>query len=120
MKKLFAFVVTLLALGGILAQAADDAAYANALSIKDVETAPVPLVQEPPVISADIKGIEAMVHIAFVIDENGSVVNPTVLKSSDDRMNAVALDTVAKWSFKAAINQGKTVAVRAVVPIRFK
>ncbi len=120
MKKFIALLITTLTLGGFQTFVTAADADANVLSIKEVETAPVPVKQEAPVLSAELQGITAMVHVAFVIDVNGNVQSATVLKSTNDVLNAAAVTTVQKWVFKPAVNQGSSVPVRAVVPIRFK
>ncbi len=121
MKKFISLLVATLTLIGFQMIATADAdVTSGVLSIKDVDTAPVPVKQEGPIVGDDIKGIAAMVHISFVIDENGNVQNPSVMKSTDERLNVAALETVQKWHFKPAENGGNKVPVRAVVPIRFK
>ncbi|MEQ9823773.1 MAG: energy transducer TonB [Puniceicoccaceae bacterium] len=118
MKTIFTLLIATLTLGALHLNASD--AHDSALSIKDVDTAPVPVQQAAPTLTDDIKGISGMVHVSFVIGADGSVVEPNVLKTTDERLNASALQTVSKWAFKAAENNGTQVAVRAVVPIRFK
>ena len=119
MKKFIALLITTLTLGGFQTFVTAADADANVLSIKEVETAPVPVKQEAPILTADLQGIAAIVYVAFVIDEKGNVQNANVLKSTNDVLNAAAIDTVQKWVFKPAVNQGTSVPVRAVVPIRF-
>lgn len=122
MKKVISLLIATITMSGfqMLATASDESAHQDVLSIKQVESAPVPVKQSAPDITNDIKGIAAVVHIAFIIDENGAVQHANILKSSDERVNVAAIETVQKWTFKPAENNGSKVSVRAVVPIRFK
>lgn len=68
------------------------------------------------------KGIQGRVLVRFVIDEEGNVTNPLVLKSVDPLLDAEALRVVKlmqqKWT--PGQNEGKAVAVNYVVPFTFK
>ena len=64
MKKFISLLVATLTLIGFQMIATADAdVTSGVLSIKDVDTAPVPVKQEGPIVGDDIKGIAAMVHI---------------------------------------------------------
>jgi len=65
--------------------------------------------------------IQGRVEIQFVVDENGKVVDTKVLKGIGYGCDEEALRVVnamPKW--KPAIQKGKPVRVRFVIPIRFK
>lgn len=67
------------------------------------------------------KHIEGRVLIRMTIDEKGNVANPVLLKSVDPLLDAEAMRVVKlmpKW--KPAINEGKPIAVKYVVPITFR
>ena len=70
--------------------------------------------------SAREKGTEGVVVTSFVVDAEGNVKNPVVIKSSDALMDAEALRTInsmPKW--KPGMEGGKNVAVQLVQPVRF-
>jgi len=121
MKSFISYlVVGLLGVSAITAQ--DEASgdkWAGVLSIKEVEVAPVPVKQDAPVIPSELKGITAMVHLKFVIDQEGNVAEVLVVKTTDERFDNIAMETVKKWKFKPAMNVGVPIPVRAMVPIRF-
>jgi TonB family protein len=67
------------------------------------------------------KGVEGRVVIKFIVDENGNLVHPEVLKSPDDNLSAEALRVVSmmpKWV--PGEENGKKVPVYFVLPISFK
>jgi len=93
--------------------------WENALSIKEVDQKPAPVKQDPPTIPDALKGTSGIVHVGFVIDAQGQVVDVKIIKSTDPKLDAVAEATVKVWEFKPAMNVGKAIPVRAIVPIRF-
>ena len=57
----------------------------------------------------------------MTVDEKGSIADPILLKSANPLLDAEAMRVVKlmpKW--KPAINEGKPVAVKYVVPITFR
>jgi len=107
------FVLALLGMGvlGVVALAGD----------KPYDEPPIPLKMVPPVHPTDLKreGIGGMVSIMILVDENGSVQNPTVQKSSNPGFERPALEAVSRWKFKPARKDGLAVAVNVVVPVKF-
>lgn len=66
-------------------------------------------------------GIEGLVHISFVIDENGNVTSVKCLRSPGDVLTAEALRVIAlmpKW--KPGMQGGKKVPVIMTLPINFR
>jgi TonB family protein len=99
--------------------AEDEEQWKDAISIKTVDTKPEPVKQDKPVISPDIKGITGIVTVSFVIDTKGEVQDAKVLKSTDEKLNTTAINTVKEWKFKPAENVGQPIPVRAMVRVRF-
>lgn len=69
----------------------------------------------------EAEGIEGRVLIRMTVDEKGSIADPILLKSANPLLDAEAMRVVKlmpKW--KPAINEGKPVAVKYVVPITFR
>jgi TonB family protein len=63
--------------------------------------------------------VSGEVVILFTVAPKGSVVNPTIEKTTDNRFNDVALRAVSNWSFEPATVGGRTVSCQLMVPISF-
>lgn len=108
------------AIAGLTFQASAAGSWETAVSIKEVDTKPVPTVQVPPTVPAELVDQKGVIHLGFVIDTKGNVVEARVMKSTNEALNEVAVQTVSKWAFKPASNAGTATSVRAIVPIRFQ
>lgn len=95
-----------------------DEEMASSYSIKDVDKPPAPIKQDAPVLPKDLTNASGMVHVAFIIGEDGKVTGVRVVRSTSDELVPVVLQAVEKWMFEAAVKEGKPVAIRAVVPVR--
>lgn len=76
----------------------------------------------PPVYpeSARKDKIEGTAQIETVIDENGDVTEPKVVKSSGNGdLDQAALDSVSRWKFKPATQDGEPIKVYYTLTIRF-
>lgn len=91
------------------------------LNMIDVDVVPSPLTTIAPPYPPALRSarIEGTVVLEFVIDENGNVRNPVVVRSSDAGFNRVSLDTIRKWRFDPGQKDGKVVKVRMRVPFVF-
>jgi TonB family protein len=67
-----------------------------------------------------IKGGKGEVLLAFVVDENGKVQNPIVVRSDNPNFNQPAIEALLKWKFKPAMQNDKPVKTRMQVPISFQ
>ena len=78
--------------------------------------------QEDIVYPADARaeGVEGQVVVQFVVDEEGGVVDPVVLRSPDDRLAEAALAAVRQARFRPGQQRGEPVRVRFAVPITFR
>lgn len=59
------------------------------------------------------------VTVEFTVDENGRVLDPRVVDSSDRLFEAAALQGVLKWRFEPGRREGRIVRFRMAVPIHF-
>ena len=82
---------------------------------------PMPTKTVAPVYPAALKsdGVAGMVSLSITVDEQGTVQNPVVKKSSRQEFEQPAIDAVSKWKFKPAKKGGQPVAVQVVVPVKF-
>ena len=65
-------------------------------------------------------GVEGTVFIQFVVDENGNVVDPVVVKGIGAGCDEEALRVVRTAKFKPGRQRGKPVKVKFSLPIRYK
>lgn len=65
-------------------------------------------------------GVEGRVIVEFVIDEQGKVNNPRVLRGIGGGCDVEALRVVKKLTFQPGMQRGKPVKVRYTMPIIFK
>ena len=70
--------------------------------------------------SARDEGVEGQVILQFVVDEDGAVTEPRVLRSPDDRLTEAALEAVSQVRFEPGVQRGRPVKVRFAVPITFR
>jgi len=71
--------------------------------------------------SAKDNGVEGKVMIRFIVDKEGFVKNPIVVKAVDAALDKAALDAVKMLpKFKPGKNAGKPVNVYYTIPIAFK
>ncbi len=64
-------------------------------------------------------GVEGRVFVEFVVDENGDVLNPVVVKGIGGGCDEAAIEAVLHAKFKPGRQRGKAVRVRYVIPIHF-
>lgn len=65
-------------------------------------------------------GIEGRVFIQFVVDKNGDVVNPVVVRGIGGGCDEEAVRAVSQAKFKPGKQRGQTVSVKMSVPVTFK
>lgn len=64
-------------------------------------------------------GITGEVIVEFIVDENGRVRHPRVVRSSDSVFEAATLRAVERWRFEPGKKNGKPVRFRMAVPVVF-
>lgn len=65
-------------------------------------------------------GIEGRVIVQFVIDKNGNVVDPVVIRGIGGGCDEEAIRAVKTAQFKPGLQRGRPVQVRYTLPITFK
>ena len=66
-------------------------------------------------------GIQGVVYVGFIVDTEGKVIEPKILKSVAKPLDEEALRVITKEvKFTPGYFQGKAVPVRMVLPIRFR
>lgn len=65
-------------------------------------------------------GVEGRVIVQFVVDENGNVQNPQVVRGLGAGLDEVALEAVKKAKFKPGQQRGQPVKVKMSLPITFR
>ncbi len=65
-------------------------------------------------------GVEGRVIIQFVVDENGNVTNPQVLRGVGAGLDEEALRCVSQLKFKPGRQRGRPVRVRFTLPVIFR
>ncbi len=69
---------------------------------------------------AKAAGVEGRVIIRFIVDENGNVANPEVIRSVEASLDEKALHCVRQLKFKPGQQRGRPVPVRMVLPVVFR
>ena len=68
----------------------------------------------------DINKLPGKVLVEFYIDEHGRVVDPIVIDSFLNRINAVVIDKLKETEYHPATQNGRAITVRYTLPIVFK
>jgi protein TonB len=69
---------------------------------------------------ARLAGIEGRVMVQFVIDEQGNVHNPVVLRGIGGGCDEAAVEAVKKAKFIPGMQRGRPVKVRYTLPVTFR
>jgi protein TonB len=81
---------------------------------------PAPQKTPPPKYPAGMTGVDGIVMVLVVIDEEGSVTSATVSKSSSPEFDAPSVEAIKRWKFKPAEKAGAPVKARVTIPLHFK
>lgn len=65
-------------------------------------------------------GIEGMVVVQVVIDEEGRPLNPIIARSGSELLDDAAIEAVMKQNFKPGRQRGQPVKVQLAIPVRFQ
>jgi TonB family protein len=65
-------------------------------------------------------GVQGRVFLQFVVDKDGSVVNPIVVRGIGSGCDEAALDALRASTFTPGMQRGKTVAVKMSLPVVFR
>jgi len=79
--------------------------------ISTLDQRPTPRVQIQPQYPFEMRraGIEGEVVVEFIVDTNGDVRNPFVVRSSQREFEAAAIQAVSKWKFRPGRRGGRAV-----------
>ncbi len=90
---------------------------------RQVDRPPRILKSVPPLypFDAKTKGVEGRVVLRFVIDENGQILNPQIVKAEPEGIfEESALSALAKYKFEPAVIGSKKVKCYVVLPMSFR
>jgi len=84
-------------------------------------TQPSVIDQTPPVYPKAMKSSRTAgeVTIGFIVNTDGDVESPTVVRSTNPDFEQPAINAVLQWKFKPGTKDGKPVKRRAQIPIKF-
>jgi len=82
---------------------------------------PVPVRTVAPEYPAEMKANRTSggVVLNCDINEKGAVTDAKVVKTTNEAFNQAAVDAVEKWKFRPAQKDGKPVAIRISLPVKF-
>ncbi|HEY1107547.1 MAG TPA: energy transducer TonB [Opitutaceae bacterium] len=89
--------------------------------ISQVTSQPRPVSQSAPRYPRELRAerISGEATIHFIVNRNGEVVAPIVVKADDARLGEAAREAVATWRFEPARVDGRPVDCAMMVPITF-
>ncbi len=90
-------------------------------SVDQLDRVPRTRLQPSPVYPYEARkdGRAGEVVVTFTVDEEGRVVNPVVLRSSDPAFETPTLRAVSRWRFEPGRKNGRIVRFRLAVPVQF-
>ena len=85
-------------------------------------SAPRPIYAPDPEYSEEARKAKysGTVLLAVIIDSEGHVRNPTVVKSLGMGLDEKAMEAVLKWKFKPGMKSGQAVNVKAQIEVNFR
>jgi len=95
----------------------------TAFTLSEVDQPPRILRKIDPLypFAAKRKNIQGSVTLRFIVTKEGTVVEPSVVKSEPPEIfDSSALKAIIRWRFKPAIKDGKAVDVIIIAPLKFK
>jgi protein TonB len=114
--------------GGVLAGlgslvGGDDAAnMLDEFSVADLDKRPELIASVAPIYPSAMKKakVEGTVTLIFILNEQGSVEDAQIQRSSRQEFERPALDALKKWKFKPGMKDGEAVRTYMKLPIRFR
>ncbi len=90
-------------------------------SMAELDQKPRAIYQPAPQYPSELKGrrIQGTVHVIFLVNRNGRVVNPIVQKATHPAFSEAALQALRRWRFEPGKRKGKPVRFKMRVPITF-
>ena len=93
---------------------------ASLVKTDELDGAIIPIDITLPDYPKDLRGIEGVVEVYFIVDENGQVEDAKIIKSVHPDLDAHCLEVIKKWSFKPMTLGGKLVKVEMIQHFIFK
>lgn len=92
------------------------------ISLAELDNPPRARAQIGPIYPAEARsrGQAGEVLVAFTVNEEGHVVNPRVVRSTDAIFDEAARRAVAKWRFEPGRRHGRVVRFNMAVPMVFR
>ncbi len=100
---------------------ASGAPSADALDIAVLDQIPVARFMVKPVypFSLQKRGIAGEAVIAFIVDTDGNVRDPWIMRATREEFGVAAWNAVSQWKFRPGQKGGRNVNVRMTVPVVF-
>ncbi|MBC2605078.1 TonB family protein [Pelagicoccus albus] len=73
-----------------------------------------------PTLSNELRSITGQVVLQAELNEEGRVIDVAVKSSTHEELESTASDALKKWTFKPAIESGKSIASSVIIPFHFK
>jgi len=85
-------------------------------------TAPIPIYEPDPPYSEEARKAKysGVVVVKAIVDAQGNVLEPQIVKALGLGLDEKALETVRQWKFKPGLRNGVPVAVRIDIEITFR
>jgi TonB family protein len=85
-------------------------------------SAPIPIYKPEPAYSEEARKAkyQGTVVLWIVVDTQGNVTDPRVVRPLGLGLDEKALETVRTWKFKPALRNGSPVPVRVIVEVSFR
>ena len=98
-----------------------EASIKNLFNMSDLDRRPEPIAQPAPQFPFEYKAtVEyAQVVVGFVIDTNGNVIMPYIIRSTHSGFDNAAIVGVSKWKFRPGYKAGRKVNTRAEQTLEF-
>src|SRR5690606_23463137 len=82
-------------------------------------TQPMPIRAVAPELGSAFASESGAVRVLARVDETGSVTDAAIDSSSNEALNALALEAIRSWSFAPAMEDGRPVAAKVIQPFFF-
>jgi periplasmic protein TonB len=94
---------------------------ANLFNLADLDNPPESRVRTKPIYPMEMRrtGLKGEVIVGFIVDVNGNVRDPYIIRSSNPGFEQAALDVVVKWRFKPGRKGGAAVNTKVSQPLVF-
>jgi protein TonB len=98
-----------------------DGAFTDTVGLDKLDRPPRARSQPAPCYPADLlrAGVEGVVEVEFLVDKEGNVHNPVVLRASHPEFIDPAIRAISRWRFEPSHSGGRRVRFRMSVPMMF-